>query len=35
MGKTVYARDYGFLPSASAEENREALQKALDCGGEI
>lgn len=35
MKKTVYARDYGFLPSASAHENREALQKALDCGGEI
>ena len=35
MKKTVYARDYGFLPSASAHENREALQRALDCGGEI
>ena len=35
MGKTIYASSFGFLSSASADENREALQKALDEGGEI
>ena len=35
MGKTIYASSFGFLPCASADENREALQKALDEGGEI
>ena len=35
MEKTIYASSFGFLPCASADENREALQKALDEGGEI
>ncbi len=31
----VFAKDFGFLPDNSAEENSAALQKAVDCGGDI
>lgn len=31
----IIAKDFGFLPQNSAEENSKALQKAVDCGGDI
>lgn len=31
----IKAEDYGFLPCNDAFENSEALQRAVDCGGEI
>ncbi len=31
----LLAKDFGFLPENSAKENSAALQKAVDCGGDI
>ncbi len=31
----INANDYGFLPDNDANKNSEALQRAVDCGGEV
>lgn len=35
MADIIYAEDFGFLPANNGNDNREALQRMLDIGGNI